>query len=282
MFQSWDFLNTGGLALGDVVGLDDTSSIRPILSPADMTSPPKIDPRTITYTLPFLVFMGFLAVPEALSMVGVNVAAANPQLFKFWLYFAQTVVALGVLACVWKRIEFGPVRGLLLASGCGILGIVVWLLPGNLFHSLAMNDGWWKYLGFAARDDGFNPQAVCESGSAMYWGVVGVRFFRLVVVVPLVEELFWRGFLMRYLNDLDGDYWQMPFGTFHQRSLLGVTLAFVLVHSSVDYLAAAVFGLLMYAVAVRTKSLAACVLMHGVANLILGAYVMSTERWGYW
>jgi len=247
-----------------------------------MTTPPPTDRRTIAYTLPFVVFMAFLGIPELLSMVGLNLGEQNPQQFKFWMYVGQTVTALAVLAYVWKDVQFGPVRGILLATGCGILGIVVWLLPGHLFHSLSMNDGWWKYLGFAARVDGFNPSEVAEGGRGFYWCVVGLRFLRLVIVVPLVEELFWRGFLMRYLNDLDGDYWQVPFGTFHQRSLIGVTLAFVLVHSSVDYLAAAVFGFLMYVVAVRTKSLAACLVMHGVANLILGVYVMSTQQWGYW
>jgi membrane protease YdiL (CAAX protease family) len=53
-------------------------------------------------------------------------------------------------------------------------------------------------------------------------------------------------------------------------------------HASIDYAAAIVFGSLMYWLAVRTKSLAACVLAHAVANLILGVYVMVTQQWGYW
>ena len=46
--------------------------------------------------------------------------------------------------------------------------------------------------------------------------------------------------------------------------------------------AALIFGLMMYGLAVRTKSLSACVLMHATANLILGLYVVSTQSWGYW
>jgi hypothetical protein len=38
----------------------------------------------------------------------------------------------------------------------------------------------------------------------------------------------------------------------------------------------------VYFVAVRTKSLAACVVMHAVANLLLGVYVVSTKQWGFW
>ena len=87
---------------------------------------------------------------------------------------------------------------------------------------------------------------------------------------------------MRLLADPDGDFWKVPFGTHHRRGLIGVTFMFVLAHNSVDYAAALVFGLLMYGVCVRTKSLSACVLMHAVANLVLGLYVMATGQWGYW
>jgi membrane protease YdiL (CAAX protease family) len=38
----------------------------------------------------------------------------------------------------------------------------------------------------------------------------------------------------------------------------------------------------MYFVAVRTKSLGACVFMHAVGNLALGLYVMKTQQWGFW
>lgn len=242
----------------------------------------KTDPRTIAYTLPFGVFMAFLAVPELLSMLGLSPTDGGSLQLKLWLYPIQTLVAALALARVWKDLTFSPHKGLALATGCGLLGIVVWLLPGHLFHSLNMDEGWWKYLGFADRRDGFNPTAAGEAGSMAYLLTIVFRFLRLVVIVPLVEELFWRGFLMRYTTDLDGDYWKVPFGTYNLRSMLMVTAGFVLVHSTTDYAAATIFGLLMYAVAVRTKSLSACVLMHAVANLVLGCYVMSTESWGYW
>lgn len=240
------------------------------------------DRQTFAYTLPFGVFMAFLAVPEFLSMLGLAGDSGGDTQLKLWLFPIQTLATAIALALVWKRLMFGPHKGFLLATGCGLLGIVVWLLPGHLFNSVNMSEGWWKYLGFGSRLDGFNPSATGEAGSAGYLFTIAVRFLRLVVIVPLVEELFWRGFLMRYTTDLEGDYWKVPFGTYNLRSMLMVTGGFVLVHSSVDYAAAIVFGLLMYAVAVRTKSLSACVLMHAVANLVLGCYVMSTESWGYW
>jgi CAAX prenyl protease-like protein len=111
---------------------------------------------------------------------------------------------------------------------------------------------------------------------------VAARFVRLVVVVPLVEEIFWRGFLMRWLIDPDRPFTATPFGTYAPRAVALTTAAFMLAHAPSDWFGALVFGLAMAWLAVRTKSLAACVAMHAVANLALGVYVMATRSWGFW
>ena len=51
---------------------------------------------------------------------------------------------------------------------------------------------------FPPRRDGFDPE-VLSSSPALYWIALVLRFLRLVVVVPVVEEIFWRGFLLRFL-----------------------------------------------------------------------------------
>ena len=145
-----------------------------------------------------------------------------------------------------------------------------------------MEEGWWKILGFTSRTGGFDPIDAGESDSVYYWLSVGMRFVRMVVVVAFVEEIFWRGFLMRFLLDKDGDYWEQPFGKFSWLSYVVVTLLFMFAHAPSDYFGALVYGSLTYGVAVSTKSLAACVLMHAVANLVLGIYIMMTGQLGYW
>jgi len=240
----------------------------------------------MAYVGPFCCFMAFLALPDLLSMLGFfsadPVADASSDTLKLWLYPLQTITTLLVLAMYWKQYDFKPHSGWLLAIGAGIFSILVWILPGHLFEMWQMPEGRWQYLGFSARTDGFDPSPLKANGSPLYVFVVAMRFVRLVIVAPLIEELFWRGFMMRYLVDLDGDYWKVPFGTFNQRSLLIVTAMVVAVHAPVDYAGALIFGLLMYGIAVRTKSLSACVIMHATANLILGLYVMNSHKWGYW
>jgi membrane protease YdiL (CAAX protease family) len=87
---------------------------------------------------------------------------------------------------------------------------------------------------------------------------------------------------MRFVIKPDGNYWKVPFGTFSWRSLVVVGLVVMLAHQPVDYAAAVVWGGLMYFVAVRTKSLMACVVMHGVGNFLMGWYALAFEKYGLW
>ena len=145
-----------------------------------------------------------------------------------------------------------------------------------------MEEGWWGILGFAPREEGFDPTVLEEGGPLLFGTGVFFRFLRMVVVVAIVEEIFWRGFLMRYLINPDGDYWKVPFGTPSVLSFVVVTGLVTAIHMPEDRLAAFIWGSLVFFLAVRSKSLFACIWMHAVANLALGIYVMATGRWGYW
>ena len=110
--------------------------------------------------------------------------------------------------------------------------------------------------------------------------MLAARFTRLVIVVPLVEEIFWRGFLLRYL--VREDFTAIPFGSSNRFSFWAVVVAFTAVHAPADWPAAFLTGILFNLIAVRTRSLAACVTAHAVANLALGVYICATKQWGFW
>ena len=116
--------------------------------------------------------------------------------------------------------------------------------------------------------------------TAAYWSTVLLRFARLVVVVPLVEEIFWRGFLLRYFINEKFD--TVPIGTFSWLSFAVVTSGFAFIHNRADWPAAVITGALYNLVAYRTRSLASCVLAHAVTNLLLGLWIMNTHQWGFW
>jgi hypothetical protein len=159
-----------------------------------------------------------------------------------------------------------PLRGTLWAIGAGTLAAGLWVAPQQWF-------------GVAPRLDGFNPTFFGAEGWP-YYATLGMRLLRLVVIVPLVEEIFWRGFLLRYL--IREDFWDVPLGAFSWYSFTIVTVGFCLEHVSRDWPAAILTGALYNLVACRTRSLSACVVTHAVTNALLGAYILRTGQWGFW
>jgi uncharacterized protein len=212
---------------------------------------------------PFGLFLAFLALVQALGTVPSESFWFSGAVY--WVYPLQSLACGVALVVFWRFYDFGPLRWTT-GFAAGLVALAVWISPQAVF-------------GFPARTDGFNPDVFAES-PALYWGTLVMRFARLVVIVPLIEEIFWRGFLMRYL--VNEDFTKVAFGTFTPLSFFGVAGAFMLVHAPADWPAAAVTGVLFGWVAVRTKSLFACVLAHAVTNLGLGIYIVATNQWGFW
>jgi CAAX prenyl protease-like protein len=131
----------------------------------------------------------------------------------------------------------------------------------------------------SARVAGFDPAFFGANGWP-YDLNLGCRFLRLVIVVPLVEEIFWRGFLLRWL--IDADFTKVPLGTFEWKSFLIVAVLFMLEHAPADWPAAILTGALFNLVAVRTRSLSSCVLVHAITNLLLGIFILRTGQTGFW
>lgn len=243
-------------------------------------SPLRANP-TAAYVAPLAVFLLFSAL---VPLVAIENRALPWWRFapEHWIYPLQVVLSLALLAFFWPHYTFRPWHGFALATVLAVVGIVCWIFPAWLFVRMGAAPGSGiSFLGFAPRLKGFDP-TLFEQSPTWFAAVVGLRFLRLVVVVPLVEEIFWRGFVMRYVVASDPDFQKVPFGRHHPISYGVTTVLFMFSHAKEDWLGALVFGSLMYWLCIRTKSLAACVWMHAVANLLLGIYVMQTRQWGFW
>ncbi|MES2594733.1 MAG: CAAX prenyl protease-related protein [Verrucomicrobiota bacterium] len=241
------------------------------------------DSDTAAHVAPLFVFMAFLMVPGWFRI-------DNSELPWFqrapehWVYPLQTFVCGALLLWFRRHYEFKPWRGLGLASLLAVGGIAVWIFPAWLYHKLGAGDqapSWWSWFGLVERKEGFDPTRLATWPEWQAMAIV-LRFVRMVIVVPLVEELFWRGFLMRYLNAGDAPWRSVPFGTHSWRAFGIVTLLVMLAHNPEDYPGALVWGSLVYWLAVRTRSLGACIVMHALGNLLLGLYALRTQQWGFW
>ena len=219
--------------------------------------------KLIAFLLPMAVFIALLTLAAALRKPGAGFWLAAPE---YWIFPAQTVVCGVILLWFSREYQLRVPAKIPFTVGIGLLVFVLWIAPQQL-------------LGFAPRLTGFNPETFAGQ-PLFYWSTILVRFLRLVIVVPLVEEIFWRGFLLRYL--IDEKFYRIPFGTFSWLSFAGVAMGFGLAHSPADWIAALITGALYNYVAYRSRNLASCVLAHAVTNFCLGLWIMATGQWGFW
>lgn len=206
------------------------------------------------YAAPFVLFMVMLA---------------SKGLHEHAVYVAYPVMVFVValtLGWVWSRLPEFKVSRPWASIGLGLLGTVLWI-------------GLYPWLGQTDPDPakGFNPH-LFES-PAIQWGLIAFRMAGFVLIVPIMEEVFWRGFLQRYL--VKEDFEQAPLGAYTHLSFWATTGMFVLAHAN-QWGVSLLWGTLAGFWFIRTKTLGDVILLHATTNLALGLYVIVTQRWYFW
>jgi uncharacterized protein len=211
------------------------------------------------------------AAPMAAFLILTTLEGMLPRALYPYLYTLKAVLIAAVLvyfAPSWKKELRGDTKALVLGVLAGFLGLGLWLgLDALQPASLALG-----------KRVGYNPFEAISSPAVRY-GFIAVRFIGLALLVPVLEEVFWRSFLLRFLTDQDK--WQsLPLEKFSLSAFAIVTAVFAAAHP--EWLAGLGFAALMGGLLRHTKSLLACVIAHGVTNAALGVYVLITGNWQYW
>jgi hypothetical protein len=154
----------------------------------------------------------------------------------------------------------------------GIAVFAIWIGPDRIFP------GYHAHWLFSNPITGSVATSLPES-SRGDWAVLTLRTLRAAVFVPIAEELFWRGWLMRWL--ISQDFAKVPLGAWSARAFWIVAVLFAVEHGALWDVGLAA-GVLYNWWMVRTKSLGDVILAHGVTNAVLSAYVIFANQWQYW
>ena len=211
----------------------------------------------IPWILPFLVFMAVLALQSVFALPA-------------WVRFVLPSAA--ILAVSLPLLKGSPSKPLM-SIGIGIAVFLIWVGPDFLipsWHHAFLFDN-----GIVGHPSGNTPPALKHDP----WFLL-VRIAISMIAVPVLEELFWRGWLMRWL--IDGNHFQrVALGTYAPAAFWLTALLFASEHGSywdVGLAAGIIYNWWM----IRTRNLWDCIIAHAVTNGILAAYVVLAGQWQYW
>ncbi|MCC6389235.1 MAG: CAAX prenyl protease-related protein [Bryobacterales bacterium] len=215
---------------------------------------------SLPYVLPFLTFLVFLALD---GRIGLSPAAD---------YTLRVVMLSAVLWFGSRKVITLRVRHWAGSLALGLLTFAVWIAPDliapgwrqtALFHNFLIGSA-------AAPAGGY---------ATLSAAALSFRALRAVVLVPIIEELFWRAWLMRWL--IRPDFLSVPLGAFTVQSFWITAVLFAAEHGTYWDVGLAA-GILYNWWMVRTKSLGDCIFVHAVTNAALSAYVLLSGNWQYW
>jgi hypothetical protein len=194
-------------------------------------------------------------------------------------YILKIIIVPLLLVWAWKW--YTPITGPKGIGGsviygvlAGLLGLLVWCLLLAPF---------------------IDPSGEPWSGTGFV-----LRLLSASLIVPVFEEIFIRGYILRAAFQWDLNRKSMGAGAGLNRMLdhdsvgdvapgawsimaVGIsTLAFTVGHTTPEWPAAIAYSLLMSALWIIRKDLLSCIVAHGVTNLTLALYVYVSGNWGFW
>jgi CAAX prenyl protease-like protein len=186
---------------------------------------------------------------------------------KYWVYIVKTLIGAWL---IWEMRPFVEEMRWVFSLEAVLVGIGVCVLWVGL-------DGWYPRL--VEPNQASSPLKQNGAGSELGWVYVVVRLIGSSLVVPPLEEVFYRSFLYRYF--VRENFWTMPLGQFHVLSFVVTSTIFGLMHPE-QWVAGILCGLAFQWLVIRKNRLGDAMLAHGITNFLLGIWVVWKGAWNFW
>ena len=217
--------------------------------------------RALPWVAPFATFMLLLGIMPSLGV---------PQP---WDAALRLVLPAAVLLVVSRaQLAALRLRAPVASVALGLATWALWIAPETLVP------GWRAHWLFSNAVTG-GVQLTIDPAAYTDPLLVTLRVTRAALLVPIVEELFWRGWLPRWL--VRSDTTAVPIGRFTPFAFVASAVLFGIEHGAYWEVGVAC-GLLWNWWLRRTGSLGDLVLVHAVTNGALAAWVLRTGEYGYW
>jgi uncharacterized protein len=185
---------------------------------------------------------------------------------QYWIYALKTVLAAWLLWLVRPYVLEMRWKFSWEAVVVGIGVFVAWVGLDGLYPM------------FAARAGSFNPLKTYGEGSGLAIFFIAVRTIGSSLVVPPLEEVFYRSFLYRYI--IKADFAGIPLSTLNWRAFLLAGAIFGIGHY--EWLPGILCAFAYQWLALRKNRLGDAMTAHAITNFLLALYVVFRPAYSFW
>jgi CAAX prenyl protease-like protein len=217
---------------------------------AKPAAPQATDNPTAAYLMPLLAILAAGVLSQATSSGFEMLYALRPAAGLWVLAHYRSKLKALDWRCSWR----GP--------AVGVLVFLVWILAAHFL------------LAPSPMPDKLASMPVALRG---FWVVS--RIAGSVLIVPIAEELAYRGYLMRRLINVDFE--SVPFRSVHWPALAATAILFGLAHG-VLWLPGVAAGLAYGLILIRRGGIGEAFAAHATTNALIAGSVLAANQWQLW
>jgi hypothetical protein len=209
---------------------------------------------------PFVIFVGLMILNGVFGKDG-----------PYFVYAFRTLVGAWLIWQMRPFVSEMKWNFSLEAVAIGIAVFVMWVALDPVFPK--------NHIFFTpTADDVWNPFTRYGAGSGLGWFFVVVRLLGSSLIVPPLEEVFWRSFLYRYC--VRTNFLSLPLNLFHPTSFIVVSLLFGLEHY--EWAQGFLCGMAFQWLVINKNRLGDAIAAHAITNFLLGLWVIGRGDWQFW
>ena len=246
----------------------------------------KMNRATARHIVPFIIWVVILLLARAMHLTPSSATETIPSLNLITdasLYAFSTVVCTIVFLLLkpWRFYEPLKRANVLPAIGVGVFIFAVWVFfETPFFKNLlpAAADFYEKWCVMPFGEVRLELDSTPYAPEVCGWPLTITKLIGSAFVIAVIEEFFWRGWLIRFIRT--PDFLDIDIGKFHAIPFFIAAVIFGSEHNewAVGIATGIVYGLFF----IRTRDIWAVSISHVVTNLALGIYVIATGSWQFW